>query len=52
MIDGAKLGGILVESRNTNYAVIGIGINCRRTPGLETKVRRAVAYLGDSHSKK
>ncbi len=51
VLDGAKLGGILVESRNTNYAVIGIGINCRRTPGLEAKVRRAVAYLGDSISR-
>ena len=51
VIDGAKLGGILVESRNTNYAVIGIGINCRRMPGLEAKVRRAVAYLGDSISR-
>src|SRR6185503_2956197 len=29
MVDGAKLGGILVENRDSNYAVIGIGINCR-----------------------
>ena len=50
VVDGAKLGGILVESRN-GHAVIGIGINCRRTPGLETKARRAVAYLGDSISR-
>jgi BirA family biotin operon repressor/biotin-[acetyl-CoA-carboxylase] ligase len=45
VVDGAKLGGILVESRNTNHAVIGIGINCRRSAGLETKVRRRVAFL-------
>jgi BirA family transcriptional regulator, biotin operon repressor / biotin---[acetyl-CoA-carboxylase] ligase len=50
VVDGAKLGGILVESRN-GHAVIGIGINCRRTPGLEAKVRRKVAYLGDSISR-
>jgi BirA family transcriptional regulator, biotin operon repressor / biotin---[acetyl-CoA-carboxylase] ligase len=47
VVDGAKLGGILVETRNTNHAVIGIGINCRRTPGLEAKVRRRVAFLHD-----
>jgi BirA family biotin operon repressor/biotin-[acetyl-CoA-carboxylase] ligase len=46
VVDGAKLGGILVESRN-GHAVIGIGINCRRTPGLETKARRKVAFLND-----
>jgi BirA family biotin operon repressor/biotin-[acetyl-CoA-carboxylase] ligase len=50
VVDGAKLGGILVESRSQGghvYAVIGIGINCRRTPGLETKVRRRLAFLND-----
>jgi BirA family transcriptional regulator, biotin operon repressor / biotin---[acetyl-CoA-carboxylase] ligase len=47
VVDGAKLGGILVETRNTNHAVIGIGINCRRTPGLEAKVRRSVAFVHD-----
>jgi BirA family biotin operon repressor/biotin-[acetyl-CoA-carboxylase] ligase len=47
LVGGAKLGGILVESRG-GRAVIGIGINCRRAPGLEGKVRRAVAYLGDA----
>jgi BirA family transcriptional regulator, biotin operon repressor / biotin---[acetyl-CoA-carboxylase] ligase len=46
VVDGAKLGGILVESRN-GHAVIGIGINCRRTPELETKARRKVAFLND-----
>src|SRR5688572_19193259 len=29
VLDGAKLGGILVETRN-GRAVIGIGLNCRR----------------------
>ena len=47
VVDGAKLGGILVESRNTNYVVIGIGLNCRRTPGLEAKVRRKLAFLSE-----
>jgi len=47
VVDGSKLGGILVESRNTNYAVIGIGLNCRRTPGLEAKVRRKLAFLSE-----
>jgi BirA family biotin operon repressor/biotin-[acetyl-CoA-carboxylase] ligase len=47
VVEGAKLGGILVESRNTNHAVIGIGINCRRSSGLEAKVRRRVAFLED-----
>src|SRR5574341_1595018 len=46
VVDGAKLGGILVETRS-GYAVIGIGINCRRTPALERKVRRRLAYLED-----
>src|SRR5574341_69869 len=46
VVDGAKLGGILVETRN-GYAVIGIGINCRRTPVLQRKVRRKLAYLED-----
>jgi len=50
VVGDAKLGGILVESRN-GHAVIGIGINGRRTRGLEAKVRRAVAYLGDSISR-
>jgi len=47
VVDGAKLGGILVETRNGNRAVIGIGVNCRRTPGLEKKVRRRLAFLSD-----
>jgi BirA family transcriptional regulator, biotin operon repressor / biotin---[acetyl-CoA-carboxylase] ligase len=54
VVDGAKLGGILVEARTAggkrsagSYAVIGIGINCRRTPGLATELGRQVAFLGD-----
>jgi biotin-[acetyl-CoA-carboxylase] ligase BirA-like protein len=47
VVGGAKLGGILVESRSSGHAVIGIGINCRRTRGLETAVRRDVAWLGE-----
>ena len=44
VLDGAKLGGILVETRS-NLAVIGIGINCRREPSLERRVRRAIAFV-------
>lgn len=50
MADGAKLGGILVETRaegSATRAVIGIGINCRREPGLEKRLRRRIAALGD-----
>jgi BirA family transcriptional regulator, biotin operon repressor / biotin---[acetyl-CoA-carboxylase] ligase len=43
---GGKLGGILVETRNGNYAVIGIGINYRRAPDLQAKVRQPTAFLG------
>src|SRR5687767_1916135 len=46
VVGGAKLGGILVETRSSGHAVIGVGINCRPTPGLDAKVRREVAYLG------
>ena len=44
MVDGAKLGGILVEARGT-LAVIGIGINCRRDAALEARLRRPLASL-------
>ena len=47
MVDGAKLGGILVENRDSNHAVIGIGINCRRTRGLDARLRRRIAFLQD-----
>ncbi|MGQ0545937.1 MAG: biotin--[acetyl-CoA-carboxylase] ligase [Betaproteobacteria bacterium] len=44
VIGEAKLGGILVESR-AGAAVIGIGINCRRVPGLDASLGRPVAFL-------
>lgn len=44
LLGGAKLGGILVETRGS-FAVIGIGINCRRDASLERRVRRAVAFI-------
>jgi BirA family biotin operon repressor/biotin-[acetyl-CoA-carboxylase] ligase len=44
VVDGAKLGGILVETRG-KVAVIGIGINCRRDPTLEGRLRRPLASL-------
>ncbi len=46
--DGAKLGGILVETRGTGAAtraVFGIGINCRRAPERERSLRRPLASL-------
>jgi BirA family biotin operon repressor/biotin-[acetyl-CoA-carboxylase] ligase len=45
VVDGAKLGGILVETRNGRHAVIGIGLNHRHTPGLEARVRRKLAFI-------
>ena len=51
VIGGAKLGGILVETRGNGrgaLAVIGIGINCRRDAALESRLRRPVASL-DQH---
>ena len=50
VVDGAKLGGILVESRNGNHVVIGIGINCRPDSDLEAKVRRKVAFFDVSRN--
>jgi BirA family biotin operon repressor/biotin-[acetyl-CoA-carboxylase] ligase len=50
VVDGAKLGGILVETRSAgaaSRAVVGIGINCRRAPGLESRLRRRIAWLED-----
>jgi len=44
VLDGAKLGGILVETRG-KLAVIGIGINCRRDVELEARLRRPLASL-------
>jgi len=48
VVGGAKLGGILVETRaeaGSTLAVIGVGINCFRRPGLERRLRRPVAAL-------
>jgi BirA family biotin operon repressor/biotin-[acetyl-CoA-carboxylase] ligase len=45
---GTKLGGILIETRSSRdriTAVIGVGLNCRRMPGLETRLKRKVASL-------
>ena len=54
VVGGAKLGGILVEARTPggsrsegSYAVIGLGINCRRTPGLAARLRRKLAFVSD-----
>jgi BirA family biotin operon repressor/biotin-[acetyl-CoA-carboxylase] ligase len=50
VVDGAKLGGILVETRSQGarvHAVIGMGINCRSTQGLERRLRRRVAFLDE-----
>ena len=44
VVDGAKLGGILVETRG-RLAVIGIGINCRRDAALQARLRRPLASL-------
>jgi BirA family biotin operon repressor/biotin-[acetyl-CoA-carboxylase] ligase len=48
VVDGAKLGGILVETKSLNgaiKAVIGVGINLRGAAGLRTRLRRQVAAL-------
>jgi BirA family biotin operon repressor/biotin-[acetyl-CoA-carboxylase] ligase len=48
VVNGAKLGGILVETRSqgrTTHAVIGIGLNCRYDVGLELRLRRKVGAL-------
>ena len=48
VVDDAKLGGILVETRGREgaaLAVIGIGINCRRDAALELRLRRPVTAL-------
>ena len=45
---GAKLGGILVETRASGgetIAVVGIGINCHDDPSLAQRLRRRVAAL-------
>ena len=48
VIDAAKLGGILVETRAQNgatLAVIGVGINFGSSRTLGARVRRRVAFL-------
>jgi BirA family biotin operon repressor/biotin-[acetyl-CoA-carboxylase] ligase len=43
-----KLGGILIETRAAPgrvAAVIGIGLNCRRVPGLDTRLDRQITAL-------
>ena len=48
VVSGAKLGGILVETRSqgrATHAVIGIGLNCRHDVGLELRLRRKVGAL-------
>jgi BirA family biotin operon repressor/biotin-[acetyl-CoA-carboxylase] ligase len=50
LLHGAKLGGILVETRAQgagSAAIIGIGVNYRKAPGLAARLRRGVAALAD-----
>jgi BirA family biotin operon repressor/biotin-[acetyl-CoA-carboxylase] ligase len=50
LVGGAKLAGILIETRPTpggTRAVIGVGINFRRSAGLSARVRRRIAFLDD-----
>lgn len=50
LLGGAKLGGILVETRARgagSAAVIGIGLNHRRARGLAARLKRAIAALED-----
>lgn len=53
LVERAKLGGILVEARTPggkragSYAVIGLGINCRRVPHLAARLGRDVAFVSD-----
>lgn len=48
MLDGGKLGGILVETRAqgaATLAVVGVGINWRSSAALERRARRRIAFL-------
>jgi BirA family biotin operon repressor/biotin-[acetyl-CoA-carboxylase] ligase len=48
VVDGAKLGGILAETKSLNgaiKAVVGVGINLRGAAALRTRLRRKVAAL-------
>ncbi len=47
---GAKLGGLLIETRPGDgciAAVIGVGINCHPSAGLESRLGRRVAALAE-----
>lgn len=47
---GAKLGGILVETRSqggASLAVVGIGINFESKPELQRRLRRPIASVAD-----
>jgi BirA family biotin operon repressor/biotin-[acetyl-CoA-carboxylase] ligase len=48
LVNGAKLGGVLVETRGqggATHAVIGVGLNCRHDVSLELRLRRRVGAL-------
>ena len=48
MVRGAKLGGILVETRSEGAAaraVIGVGVNCSLKPDLQRRLRRPITAL-------
>jgi BirA family biotin operon repressor/biotin-[acetyl-CoA-carboxylase] ligase len=47
---GAKLGGILVETRRSGRAVIGIGINYKRDDALQKRLRRRLASMEEAMS--
>lgn len=49
-VDGSKLSGILIEtarSGSTLWAVIGIGLNLSRPPGIEAALGRPIACVDD-----
>jgi len=50
LVDGAKLGGILIETRPAGSgiaAIIGVGLNCHSVPGLAERLRRRLAALDE-----
>jgi BirA family transcriptional regulator, biotin operon repressor / biotin---[acetyl-CoA-carboxylase] ligase len=50
LVGAAKLGGVLIESRQTAHGlcvVIGVGLNVRTQPDLQTQLRRPVIALED-----
>ena len=50
MVDGGKLGGILIETRSSGgvtHAVIGVGLNLRRVPVLRARLKRRIAFVED-----